>query len=358
MVTKDLEWVLNWLGFTTEEIVYVDNAIMASHGSLVSPSTIVKKYIEYYGIQPHLNSYKLAYLCELLISQKSEVLDSASLLMTGRDIEYEDSYRGSDTERAVSSLSSHYLRMNKHYNSMNTVFRAYQNLIKANRDLPPSNLTGITELAEVSGIENEMLSIYNSDRYEDSSRYMAVKRKGERVQLVPNRLPLVNYGESLAVDGVGELREDSVSDFGNKTYTLFLNSRYVKLLNTFVICISTRMPDRHLGMFEIPCLSGSRVFVYATEWTGKGRVLRKRSTEFNTNTARIIDFGYTTNQLENKLRKAYNLLSKKFGITAIVKQPVYVAPSQPYNQNKRISLTANTEQERDLDFENIDFNIG
>jgi hypothetical protein len=358
MINKDLELVLNWLGFTSEEIVYVDTAIMASNGSLVSPSTIVKKYIDYFGINPYLNSYKLAYLCELLISQKSDVLDSASLLMTGRDIEYEGSYRGSDTERAVRSLSSHYLRMNKHFNSMNTVFKGYQNLVKANKDLPPSNLTGITELAEVSGIENEMFSIYNSDRYEDSSRYMVVKRKGERVQLVPNRLPLVNYGESLSADGVGELREDSISDFGNKTYTLYLNSRYVKLLNTFVICVSTRMPDSHLGMFEIPCLSGSRVFVYATEWTRKGRVLRKRNTEFNTNTARIIDFGYTTNQLENKLKKAYNLLSKKFGITAIVKQPVYVAPSQPYNQNKRISLTSNTEQERDLDFENIDFSIG
>lgn len=346
---------LKWLGFTDEEVNLADSAMAVYNHQ--SSGVIVGSFLRNFYIPVKENPAKLVYLVDIL-RHKNDVLASLDYLMNF-NVPYCSDYLASDTYKCLRVLNKHYLTMNSKFNSMNTVFKSCKELITTNRNLPLSKITHIPELAEIGGIEDEVFSIYNSDRYEDASRYLRVKRRGDRVQLVPNRLPVVKYGESLKVDGVAELKEDEHSDFGNKGYTLYLQNKYVKLLNSFVICISLRMPQSHLGLFDIVCVSGTRLYVYATEWSAKNRRIKSSSTEYNSNAARIVDYGFTIRQLEDKLYKAAKAANDYYGgIAGMFNKMFYVDPETDFDQDKRISLVNIGNADYGVLDDDIDFSIG
>lgn len=325
--------MLSFLGFTRDEVYFVECALNYNGNNLITPSAILRKFVNDNRIQTNLNYNKLNYLANMVVGNSNKrVLNSFSLIANFKGTLYSDTYRSSDEFKALEILARHFTYMRNNFNQSNGIE------VRSNRDLPQSMITDVVELAEIEGIEDEDFSIYNSDRYEDNSRYLKVKRKGNVVQLEPKRLPVLKYGKQPKIDGVIELRKDEYSDFGEDSYTLFVNHKFVKLLNTFVICISVRMPDSHLGMIDIVTENGSRIYVYATEWTAKNRRLKASSNEYNSNQARIVDYGYTNKQLEDKLASVATKVFDKYN----KKLSLYISPVVEYDSDKRISLNNNS----------------
>lgn len=344
--------MLTFLGFTSDEIHFVECALNYNCGKLVTPATILRKFAMDNNINTHLDFNKLSYLTNILIGNSSRrIINSLNLIMNCKNTVYGDTYRSSEEFRALDILARHFSYMRNNFRISNSIE------IRTNRDLPESKLTEVVELAEIEGIEDDSFSIYNSDRYEDNSKYLKVKKRGNIMQLIPKRLPVIKYKAEPKIDGVIELRKDEYSDFGETSYTLYVNSRYVKLLNTFIICVSIRMPDNHLGMFDIVTDNGSRIYVYATEWTAKNRKLKSSSTEYNSNQARIVDYGYTNKQLEDKLYKLAVDVSNRYS----KKLSLYVAPVREFDETQRIELNTNLTRgklELDLGLGEEDYEIG
>lgn len=327
---------LMFLGFTQEEIHFVECAIQYAGGSLITPSAILRRFVTENNINTNLDFNRLNYLTNIVVGNSNKrVLSSLSLVGNFKGSLYSDTYRSSDEFKALEILARHFTYMRNNFSFSSNTSNSIE--IRSNRDLPPTMVTEVIELAEIAGIEDEDFSIYNSDRYEDNSKYLKVKRKGNTVQLEPKRLPVLKYGKQPKIDGIIELRKDEYSDFGEDSYTLFVNSKFVKLLNTFVICVSVRMPDSHLGMIDIVTDNGSRIYVYATEWTAKNRRLKTSSNEYNSNQARIVDYGYTNKQLEDKLASVATKIFKMYN----KKLSLYVCPVVEYDSDKKISLNSN-----------------
>lgn len=328
--------MLLFLGFTRDEIHFVECALQFVGGALITPSAILRRFIISNNIQTNLNFNKLNYLANIVVGNSNKrVLSALELLRNFKGTLYSDTYRSSDEFKALEILARHFTYMRNNFGFSSNTGNSIE--IRSNRDLPQSMVTEVVELAEISGIEDEAFSIYNSDRYEDNSRYLKVKKRGNTVQLEPKRLPVLKYGNKPKIDGIIEVRKDEYSNFGEDSYTLYINNKFVKLLNTFVICVSVRMPDSHLGMIDIVTDNGSRIYVYATEWTAKNRRLSTSSNEYNSNQSRIVDYGYTNKQLEDKLASVATKIFKMYN----KKLSLYVSPVVEYDSNKRIEPFSN-----------------
>lgn len=144
-------------------------------------------------------------------------------------------------------------------------------------NLPFSKVQNIHRKALIAGLpEKSPFSVYNSNYKKERyglHLYDVVSVRRDNMKIITSRRPILKYGQKPKVEGV--LHVTALEPRQRKLYELVISNKYARLCNRFAVVASLRRPEFHLGMFEILCLEGTKVYVYATHLgTGKNVGLR------------------------------------------------------------------------------------
>lgn len=177
------------------------------------------------------------------------------------------------------------------------------------QDLALSRLQSVPRYAVIAGIKDETFSIYNSTKYPVNERlYDVVDVSSGRIFIETKRKPVLKYKQPKKIEGVIEIVE--LKKDGK--VVIAVDKKYAMLCNRFVIIGSLRRPEFHLGMVEIICIEGTRVYIYANNMGTKETV------RYSGGTQRVYDYGCFPNEIKPKLFKVasemYPLLSGVYAI--------------------------------------------
>ena len=160
------------------------------------------------------------------------------------------------------------------------------------QDLQVSSVSSIPRVAVIDGIEQEPYNIWNSRNYKGKqSLYKVTDVSGQRITVETNIKPKLKYGEPKELKGVLEIV--GVKQNGNAVVAF--DKSVAKLCNRYIIIASLRRPEFHLGMFEIICYEGTKVYVYAAD------LGTKESVSYKGGTQRVYAFGIFHKDLRGKL---------------------------------------------------------
>ena len=184
-------------------------------------------------------------------------------------------------------------------------------------DLETSNVSTVPRLAVIDNLIQAPYSIWNSKNYKGKEAiYKVVDVTGQRITIETPRKPRLEYKQAKELPGVLEIK--GVRANGNCVVSF--DKKYCKLCNRFIIVASLRHPEKHLVMYEIICIEGTKIYVYATSLGIREQV------KYNMGTQRIYDYGIFPQDIKGKLeRVAKQLYSKFSGVSAS-----YIAPIDDY----------------------------
>lgn len=166
-----------------------------------------------------------------------------------------------------------------------------------------STIREVPSFAVIAGIRDRAFGIYNSNNYPTYERlYDVVKVTNSRIHVETDRRPILKYGEPKLVEGVIEILDDS-----RENIILAVNKDYATLCNRFIVVASLRRPQFHMGMVEIICREGTRVYVYARD-IGTKTVLG-----YSMVTQRIYAYGTMAGDVKEKLMLSYMNLYRHLG---------------------------------------------
>lgn len=161
------------------------------------------------------------------------------------------------------------------------------------QNLEVSKISSVPRCAVVGNIRQKPFDIWNSNQYPiQKGVYPVVDVSSTRITIRTARVPRIKYGEPKSVEGVLEIK-GVTSD--NKV-EVAINKEYCRLCNRFIIVASLRRPEFHLGMCEIICFEGTRVYVYAQNLGTRDTV------KYNMGTQRIYAYGLFRQEIEQKLK--------------------------------------------------------
>lgn len=170
------------------------------------------------------------------------------------------------------------------------------------QDLAVSKINKVPRKAVVAGIKDETFCIYNSANYPILERlYDVVNVTPTRITIETDRKPVLKFKQPKYVEGVVEIKEAKPN---GKALVAF-DKKYCKLCNRYIIVAGLRRPEYHLGMVEIICIEGTKVYVYASNMG------TKESVSYSMMTQRVYDYGVFPNQIGNKLKAAASELYKQ-----------------------------------------------
>lgn len=176
-------------------------------------------------------------------------------------------------------------------------------------DLDVSYINEIPRKVLIGGIpEDTPYGIWNSNKYKGiACMYDVINVTGSNVFIRTNRIPRLPYKYPKKIENILEIK----SDPKDGVLEVAINKDYCRLCNRFVIAAALRRPEVHLGMVEMICIEGTRVFVFAD-------VLQaKKYTRYGTTSQRVYDFGYTPGEIKPKLLTvASNIYKKLCGVCA------------------------------------------
>lgn len=160
-------------------------------------------------------------------------------------------------------------------------------------DLEVSRINDIPRTAVVAGIPSDTpFAIWNSKQYKPQDRlYKVADVSGQNVVIETNRIPVLKYKQSREIEGVLKILDVPK----NGKILVSINKNYCRLCNRFVIVGSLRRPEFHLGLMEIICIEGTKVYIFAD------LVGAKKYSRYGNTTQRIYDFGFFPNQIDQKL---------------------------------------------------------
>lgn len=306
---------LNRLGFKNDEINDVCTAIKA-FGKADKKQVV--QAIQYSGTAQytdHVRLNKLMYLSKIIErkTNRTSILDALSLILKNTVCSSFDT----DVEEAMNIISLHYAKMFRDFHIGSDKF--------TNRGLGQPKLRALKSLAVVANVRDPIFEIYNSDRYVVKERFYTVLKKGStNITLLTDRTPVLQRGQEAKVKDVGEIKVITNKQ-GEREVNLVINNRYVGILNRFVIAASTRRPQIHCGMVEMICKGGTRLYVYALEYNESDSVnggVNYRNDGAGSNSAKVFDYGFNGNELENKLINVANAIYSNFdGIIRILIKP-------------------------------------
>lgn len=188
----------------------------------------------------------------------------------------------------------------KHLKKMNTSGRK----ITIN-DLKFSDLQEIPRVACINGIKDENFDIYNTKRYKGyNGLYNNVLGvSSNNINIRTTRKPQLPYGKR----GVPEVISIINYNKDSKEVDLAVNKRFIRLCNRYVITASTKRPTYHLGMYEIVCGEGTKIYVYAQN------IGTKELHNCNTTNNRIYDFGIKKEEIKDKIVRQSKDIAQTFG---------------------------------------------
>ena len=175
-------------------------------------------------------------------------------------------------------------------------------------DLTVSRVTSVPRVAVVSGIRDEPFTIYNSKQYSFKEMLYKVEDVSRsRITVLTSRKPRIKWGDPKKVDGVVEILELQ-SD--GKVLVAFDKS-ICRLCNRYIIVASMKRPEFHLGMVEILCYEGSKVYVYA-------QILKPTEIiRYNNGTQRVYSYGFEGRSINSSVIKVANEIYQKLrGVTS------------------------------------------
>jgi len=194
------------------------------------------------------------------------------------------------------------------------------------QDLALSKISRVPRMAVIGGIPKGPYEIYNSKNYPLHERLYEVESvSGSRITIKTKRKPVLKYGSEKKVYYVKDLETGNVKHYlkeedispevkkddryklgtaleikellPDKSVIISVDKDYARIINRYIIVASLRRPDVHLGMVEIICIEGTKVYVYAVP-IGNGE-----SVGYHRSTQRIYDYGYIPREIETKLMK-------------------------------------------------------
>ena len=174
-------------------------------------------------------------------------------------------------------------------------------------DLESSSVGEVPRRAVVAGIpQDSPFNIWNSSNYDTlEKQYQVIDVTQSNIIIETNRIPVLKYKQDKFIDGILEIKEGPKDGL----LKVAINKNYCRLCNRFVIAASLRKPEIHHGMYEILCIEGTRVYVFADT------LASKTYSRFSGSTQRIYDFGYYPFEIEFKLgMKAKELANKLCGV--------------------------------------------
>lgn len=161
------------------------------------------------------------------------------------------------------------------------------------QDLALSKINEVPRYAVIAGIKDEVYKVLNSNRYKGNDMLYKVTKLTSRVTIETDKPIVIKYGYPKKIEGILEIVRKT--DKGKTIVSLDKN--YCRLCNRYIIVASLKRPEFHLGMFEIICIEGTKVYVYAQNMGTKAQV------SYNGGTSRVYDYGYNKLEIPSKLTK-------------------------------------------------------
>lgn len=181
-------------------------------------------------------------------------------------------------------------------------------------DLPTSPISQIPRTAMIAGIKEHGYDIWNSKNYPLMERsYSVVDVQGSNIIIETDRWPTLKFKQAYKVPGVLEIKE---IDKENRRLVVAINKQYCRLCNRFIIVAQTRRPEFHLGLVQIICIEGTKIYVYACNAGVKENI------HYAQGNSRVYDYGYYTGDIKPKLMSVAQKIYKMVcGFTASVQRP-------------------------------------
>jgi len=190
----------------------------------------------------------------------------------------------------TNDLSKHLKKLNGRHNKIGI------------QDLAISSINEIPKWAVVAGIVNNMVderkygkniyTILNSKNLSMDKRFYKVVKTGQKILVRYNGSLVIPYRYPKIIDDVLEIKG---RDKESGDIFILFNRKYCRLCNRYIILASLRVPEFHLGMVEIICREGTKIYVYAK------KLGIKESIGYSGGTARIYDYGLLSGSIESKI---------------------------------------------------------
>lgn len=176
------------------------------------------------------------------------------------------------------------------------------------QDLSISSVREVPRVAVVAGIKEEPYTIYNSANYDlRGAFYRVTSVSRTRIEVETRRRPKLKVGYKRVIENVLEIKQ--VKKDGNVVISFSKN--VCRLCNRFIVVASLRRPEFHLGMVEIICIEGTKVYVFA-QILGPTEAIR-----YNNGTQRVYSYGYFKSDINRQVLKVASQLYRKLcGISA------------------------------------------
>lgn len=169
-------------------------------------------------------------------------------------------------------------------------------------DLPVSNIQVIPRTALIGGITDPTWQIYNSKNYLPLERqYRVIQVTSNNILVETTRKPVLRYKQEPKLDGVCEIKEMKQ----NGKIVLAVNKDYCRLCNHYIIVASLKKPEYHLGLVQIICIEGTKVYVFAQD------IGTKERSHYNSQSQRVYDYGYFKFNIDAKLKAVASVIYKK-----------------------------------------------
>lgn len=177
-------------------------------------------------------------------------------------------------------------------------------------DLATTKVNKVPRTALIAGIPDGPFSIWNSKNYPPLDRmYTVVDVSGRKITIETDRIPTLKFKQDKFIDGILEIKDGP----RNGKLTVSIDKDYCKLCNRFIIVASLRRPEFHLGMVEMVCIEGSKLYVFAKDMGTAVNV------GYRMNTQRVYAYGFYPNEIQSKLMTcATEIYNNLLGIYARV----------------------------------------
>ena len=143
-------------------------------------------------------------------------------------------------------------------------------------DLMISAVTDVPRVAVVSGIDMMPYSIWNSNNYKGKDAlYRVIDVSGQKITIETNKKPQLQYGAPKSIPNTLEIK--GIRQNGQVVVTF--DKRVCRLCNRYIVLASLKRPEMHLGMYEMICFEGTKLYIYATNMGIKDRLSYKGGTQ-------------------------------------------------------------------------------
>ena len=197
-------------------------------------------------------------------------------------------------------------------------------------DLSVSNVNEVPRVAVVANITDVPFNIWNSNQYQGKDRfYRVIGASSQGVTVETSRKPQLDQKHIKKIPGVLEIK--GVKANGNVVITFDKN--YCKMCNRYVIVASLKRPEFHMGMYDMLCFEGTRVYVYCTD------LGIRESVKHNGGNSRVYDYGILPNMIKPKLDKIAKSIYQNINCI----DSLYIEPNKKFNIiHKETSNSSNT----------------